>query len=42
MTIFNRGKTPLKKITTELDSEFDERVKNTRFIIGNRLDPDVK
>eukprot|EP01040_Poterioochromonas_malhamensis_P007214 gene7214-7787_t len=36
VTLFNRGKTPLQKLPLENESEFQKRLKDTRFIQGNR------
>ena len=36
MTLFNRGKTALKKIPGETDEGFQKRLKETEFIHGDR------
>ena len=38
VTLFNRGKTEIKKIPTETDAEFIDRKANARFILGDRQD----
>lgn len=38
VTLYNRGKTALKKIPGESDAQFDTRVKETQFIKGDRKD----
>jgi len=40
VTLFNRGKTALKKIPGESDADFDKRCKDTTFIKGNRQEID--
>jgi nucleoside-diphosphate-sugar epimerase len=40
VTLFNRGKTALKKLPKENEAEFEQRKANTRFIQGNRLSAD--
>lgn len=42
MTLFNRGKTPLQKLPLESENEFQKRLKDTRFIQGNRQSAEVK
>jgi hypothetical protein len=41
VTLFNRGKTPLQKLPLESESEFQKRLKDTRFIQGNRQSAEV-
>jgi nucleoside-diphosphate-sugar epimerase len=36
VTLFNRGKTALKPLPNESNEEFDKRIKDTKFIKGNR------
>ena len=36
VTLYNRGKTALQKIPTESEDSFNKRLKETKFIKGNR------
>eukprot|EP00607_Mallomonas_marina_P010060 CAMPEP_0182417358 /NCGR_PEP_ID=MMETSP1167-20130531/1794_1 /TAXON_ID=2988 /ORGANISM="Mallomonas Sp, Strain CCMP3275" /LENGTH=346 /DNA_ID=CAMNT_0024590847 /DNA_START=200 /DNA_END=1240 /DNA_ORIENTATION=- len=36
ITLFNRGKSPLQKLPSETDGDFDMRIKSTKFITGDR------
>ena len=38
VTLFNRGKTEIKKIPSETDAEFIDRKANARYILGDRQD----
>ena len=38
VSMFNRGKTPVRKTPRETDEEFDARCKATKFIAGDRKD----
>jgi len=38
VTLFNRGKTALKKLPGESDSQFEQRKRDTTFIQGDRKD----
>lgn len=40
VTLFNRGKTALKKVPHETEDEYEKRSRETRFIKGNRQSPD--
>lgn len=40
VTLFNRGKTPLKKLPKETDEEFETRSKATNYIKGDRKNPE--
>lgn len=40
VTLYNRGKTPLKKLACETDEVFSERKLNTKYIYGDRKNGD--
>ena len=41
VTLFNRGKTALKKLPKESEEQFATRKSETNFISGNRQSPEV-
>ncbi len=41
ITLFNRGKTANRPVPGETQAAFEERVGKTKFVVGDRTNPEV-